>query len=51
MWRIIGLLLVMISVGTPAMAQTQDQLNVRACAARDKAEKQLQKTVDAIKAK
>jgi len=51
MWRIIGLLLMMISVGSPAMAQTQDQLNARACAARDKAEKQLQKTVDAVKAK
>jgi len=37
--------------GIPAAAHTQDQLNAKACAARDKAEKQLQGTVEAIKAK
>ena len=51
MWKIIGLLFLLISVGNPAMAQTQDQLNTQACGARDKAEKQLQRTVDAIRAK
>ena len=51
MWKIIGLLLLLITVGSPAMAQTQDQLNGQECAARDKAEKQLQKIVEAIKAK
>ena len=51
MQKIIALLFVLMSIGIPAAAQTQDQLNTQECAARDKAEKQLQKTVDAIKAK
>src|SRR5262249_45707466 len=51
MGKIVGLLLLLITAGQPAMAQTQNQLNMQACAARDKAEKQLQKTVEAIKAK
>jgi uncharacterized protein YecT (DUF1311 family) len=49
--KIIALLVLLITVVNPAMAQTQDQLNTQACAARDKAEKQLQKTIASIKSK
>ena len=40
---------ILMSIGAPAAAQTQLELNEQACAARDKAEKQLQKTVDEVK--